>query len=82
LYTSPKYLPQTSYYSIKDVKSDTVVVDFDTNYTKISADTQGSYFDVYMNGLEPERYYKLLIKTVISGSTLVFDNEYFFKVLQ
>ena len=71
-----------SYYAIKDAKSDTVVVDFDTSYTKISADTQGSYFDVYMNGLEPERYYKLLVKTVISGSTLVFDNEYFFKVLE
>jgi hypothetical protein len=82
LYTSPKYLPISSYYSIKDVKSDTIVVDFDDNYTKISADSQGSYFDVYMNGLEPERYYKLLIKTIINGSTIVFDNEYFFKVLQ
>ena len=82
LYTSPKYLPQTSYYSIKDVKSDTIVVDFDDICTKISADSQGNYFDVYMNGLEPERYYKLLIKTIIGGSTLVFDNEYFFKVLQ
>jgi hypothetical protein len=82
IYTVDKYLPSASYYSIKDVKSDTVVVDFDTNYTKISADTQGSYFDVYMNGLEPERYYKLLIKTIIDGSTLVFDNEYFFKVIE
>ena len=82
LFTVAKYLPTSSYYAIKDAKSDTVVVDFDTSYTKISADTQGSYFDVYMNGLEPERYYKLLVKTVISGSTLVFDNEYFFKVLE
>lgn len=82
IYTVDKYLPSASYYSIKDVKSDTIVVDFDTDYTKISADTQGNYFDVYMNGLEPERYYKLLIKTVISGSTLVFDNEYFFKVTE
>lgn len=82
IYTVDKYLPSSSYYSIKDVKSDTIVVDFDENYTKISADTQGNYFDVYMNGLEPERYYKILIKTVISGSTLVFDNEYFFKVTE
>jgi|688.fasta_scaffold43381_3 hypothetical protein len=82
LFTVAKYLPSSSYYAIKDAKSDTVVVDFDTSYTKISADTQGNYFDVYMNGLEPERYYKLLVKTVISGSTLVFDNEYFFKVLE
>ena len=82
LYTSPKYLPATSYYSIKDVKSDTTVVDFDNNYTKISADKQGNYFDIYMYGLEPERYYKLMIKTVISGSTLIFDDQYFFKVTE
>jgi hypothetical protein len=82
LYTNSLYLPSSSYYAIKDVKSDTTVVDFDYNYTKISADNKGNYFDIYMNGLEPERYYKLLIKTVISGSTLVFDNEYFFKVLE
>lgn len=82
LYTSAKYLPTTSWYAIKDIKSDTVVVDFDSIYTKISTDTKGNYFDIYMNGLEPERYYKLLIKTTISGSTLVFDDEYFFKVTE
>ena len=75
-------MPATSYYSIKDVKSDTTVVDFDNNYTKISADKQGNYFDIYMYGLEPERYYKLMIKTVISGSTLIFDDQYFFKVTE
>jgi len=37
---------------------------------------------VYMYGLEPERYYKILIKTVISGSTLIFDDQYFFKVTE
>lgn len=82
IYTTQKILPATSYYSIKDVKSDTTVIDFDNMYTKISADTMGNYFDIYMYGLEPERYYKLLIKTVISGSTLVFDDQYFFKVTE
>jgi len=80
IYTTQKYLPSSSYYSIKDVKSDMTIVDFDDNYTKISADLTGNYFDVYMYGLEPERYYKILIKTVISGSTLIFDDQYFFKV--
>lgn len=82
LYTLPKYLPSSSYYAIKDVKSDINVIDFDTNYTKVSADTLGNYFDVYMYGLQPERYYKILIKTEISGSTLIFDNRYFFKVIE
>ena len=26
---------------------------------------------LYMNGLQPERYYQILIKTTISGSTIV-----------
>lgn len=82
IYTTQKYLPSSSYYSIKDVKGDINVVDFDNNFTKISADLQGNYFDVYMYGLEPERYYKILIKTVISGSTLIFDDQYFFKVTE
>lgn len=82
LYTQPKYLPSSSYYAIKDVKADIMVVDFDTNYTKISADTNGNYFLVDMYGLEPERYYKILIKTIIGGSTIIFDDRYFFKVIE
>ena len=34
-----------------------------------------------MNGLEPERYYQIIFKTNIDGSTLVFDNEYYFKIV-
>jgi hypothetical protein len=34
-----------------------------------------------MNGLEPERYYKILVKTVINNSTIIFDNNFFFKVI-
>jgi len=40
------------------------------------------YFDVYMNGLEPERYYQILIKTTISGTTLILDDNYYFKVIR
>jgi hypothetical protein len=53
---------------------------FDDLYTQISADSTSSYFNVYMNGLEPERYYTILIKSTINGSTIVFDNQYSFKV--
>ena len=57
------------------------MIDFDSTYTKLSCDTSGSYFTMYMNGLEPERYYKILIQTIISGSTIVKDDQYYFKIV-
>jgi len=57
------------------------VINFDEQFTQLSADDKSSYFDLYMNGLQPERYYSILIKTTINGSTLVFDNDYNFKVI-
>jgi hypothetical protein len=61
--------------------TDEFIINFDTQYTQISSDANGNYFDVYMNGLEPERYYAVLIKTIINGSTLIFDDQYYFKVI-
>ena len=83
VYLSNKVLPTSSYWSIKDLDSEEIVVDYDTTYTKISCDTSGSYFDIYMNGLQPERYYKLLFKTELSnGETVISDNNYYFKVIR
>ena len=60
-----------------------MVVDFDTSYTKISANNDGNYFTIYMDGLEPERYYQLLVKTVIDGETLVIEDEgNYFKIVR
>ena len=81
LYTNLNYLPTASYYAIKDLDTNEYVVNFDDNYTQISSDTNGNYFDVYMSGLEPERYYSILIKTNINGSTKIFDDNYYFKVV-
>lgn len=81
IYLNAKILPSSSYWSIKDLDTDEIVVDFDITNTKLSADNQGNYFTVYMSGLEPERYYKLLVKTVLQdGETVVFDNNNYFKV--
>jgi len=82
VYLNNKALPTASYYSIKDLDTEEIVVDYDTTYTKISCDPTGMYFDVYVNGLEPERYYKILIKTTIAGTTLVLDDNYYFKVIR
>ena len=81
LYTTNKFLNSNSLYAVKDLDTNEFVIDFDTNYTKISCDGDGNYFDIYMNGLEPERYYKILIQTTISGSTIVKDEDYYFKVI-
>jgi hypothetical protein len=81
LYTNNYYLPTSSYYAIKDLDTNEYVIDFDTNYTQISADSTSNYFDIYMNGLQPERYYKILIKTTINGSTIILDNNYYFKII-
>jgi len=81
LFTNLNYLPTSSYYAIKDLATNEFVVNFDNNYTQISSDSKGNYFDVYMSGLEPERYYKVIIKTELNGSTILFDDNYYFKVI-
>jgi hypothetical protein len=81
LFTNLNYLPTSSYYAVKDLATNEFIINFDEQYTQISSDNKGNYFDVYMSGLEPERYYKILIKTIINGSTLIFDDDYYFKVI-
>jgi hypothetical protein len=80
IYLSNKYLPTSSYYSIVDLNSRETVIDFDNVYTKLSINSESNYFKIYMNGLEPERYYSILIKTVINDNELILDNDYYFKV--
>jgi hypothetical protein len=82
LYTIQHYLPSgSSWYAVKDLDTNEYVVDFDDDYTLISADTTSSYFDIWMNGLEPERYYKILVKVTAGGSTTIYDDKYYFKVV-
>ena len=81
LFTTNNYLNSSSLYAVKDLDTNEFVINFDDEYTKISCDEIGNYFTIYMNGLEPERYYKILIQTTISGSTIVKDDQYYFKVV-
>ena len=81
VYTTNYYLPTASYYAVKDLDTNEFVIDFDDTYTRISADDQSSHFILYMNGLEPERYYQILLKTNINGSTIILDDNFYFKVI-
>lgn len=75
-------LPSASFWGLRDENTEEMVVDFNTDFTKISCDSNGPFFDIYMDGLQPERYYRILIKTELDGSTVVVDNRNIFKVVR
>ena len=75
-------LPINTYWGLRDENTEEMVVDFDTTNTKVSCDSNGAFFDVYMDGLQPERYYRILLKTTLDGSTTVVDNQNIFKVVR
>ena len=80
-FLTPKYLPTGSQYSIKDMETEEVIIDFDVG-TKLSCDTYGNYFMLDMSSLPQERYFKILIKTEVNGAVEVFDNNTYFKVIR
>lgn len=84
IYLNAKALPSSSYWALKDVKTEEMVVDFDTTYTKISCDNISNYFKIYMNGLEPERYYQILYKTALPDGEIIIidDKSNYFKIVR
>ena len=75
-------MPTNSYWSLVDLNTGEIIVDFD-DCTRLSSVPEYNYFDVYMNGLEPERYYQILIKTQIGKQEIIVDNpSYYFKVVR
>ena len=81
IYTTQHYLPVSASYAVKDLDTNEFIINFDDDYTRISANATGSYFDLYMNGLEPERYYRILLKVPIDNQILILDDNYYFKVI-
>jgi hypothetical protein len=79
-YVKTKLLPSSSFYAIQDNETEEFVVSFD-NYTKISCDLDGHYFDLNTSALEKERYYKIVIKVeCLDGNVYTFDNNAIFQV--
>ena len=77
-----QYLPATSYYGLRDATTDEIIIPFDTEYTKLSADSDGMYFDLFMEGLQPERYYKLMFRVDNNDGINIYDEDYYFKVVR
>jgi len=80
IYNTNLALPENSLWGIKDDFTDEMVVKFNGSHTKISCDSSGSYFDLYMDTLQPQRYYKILVSSSLDGSEVIIDNDNIFKV--
>ena len=81
-YLDPGYFTTSSFYSIRDAHTEEEIIPFNNSYTKISADSEGMYFKIFMRGLQPERYYRVLFKHTNNEGTRIYDNKYHFKVVR
>tara|TARA_R110002012_G_scaffold269920_2_gene454141 strand:- start:370 stop:1515 length:1146 start_codon:yes stop_codon:yes gene_type:complete len=81
-YLNSGYFTTSSYYSIRDAHTEEAIIPFDDDFTKLSADDEGMYFKLYMKGLQPERYYRILFKHTNNDGTEIFDDNYHFKVIR
>ena len=81
---SIKSLPSSSFYTIVDAETNEVIVPYGTG-SKLSCDSDGNYFQLWLDGYQPERYYKIEYR-VQSGSGTTdeldqyFDEGFTFKV--
>ena len=72
-----KYLPSgSSYYSITDAETEDVIVPFGSG-SKLSCDSTGNYFNLWLDGYQPERYYTIRYR-VVSGSVTVDELDQYF----
>ena len=76
------YFTTSSFYSIRDAHTEQEIIPFDNNFTKLSADSDGMFFKIFMKGLQPERYYRVLFKHTNNDGTRIYDNNYHFKVVR
>ena len=91
-YTTAKYLPSSSvagdgtFYQIRDAYTEEVIIPFGSG-SKVSCDSTGNYFNLWMNGLQAERFYRIEYK-VVSGSGTAdetvefYDEKHTFKVVR
>jgi hypothetical protein len=81
VYDTSKYLPETTYYQIRDLLSDTIIVPF-SEYTKVSCDSTGNYFDLNLVNWEAGRDYKIEFKVDRDGLVDYFDNDNVFSLVK
>lgn len=83
-FSTVKYLPSSSYYEIRDAYTDEIIIPYDDDNTKLSCDSDGNYFKLWMNGLYAEQFYKLTYKVVRDTGSLIeyYENKTPFKIVK
>ena len=81
-----KYLPSASiFYEVKDADTEEVIIPFGTG-SRISCDSTGNFFNLWLDGFQAERNYRFCVK-VVSGSGTTetinyYDDDYEFRVVR
>jgi hypothetical protein len=73
-YNDIKYLPSTTYYQIKDMITDEIIIQF-SDYTKVSCNSNGNYFKLNLTNWETNRSYYVEIKIDRSGVIEYFSDK-------
>ena len=73
-YNDVKFLPSTTYYQVKDVITDEVIIPF-SDYTKVSCDSNGNFFKLNLKNWETQRDYYLEIKVERDGVVEYFEDK-------
>ena len=75
-----------TYYSVRDTQTEDVIIPYGTG-SLVSCDSTGNYFNLWMDGLQAERFYRINYK-VVSGSGTAdetvefYDEKHSFKVVR
>tara|TARA_Y100001973_G_scaffold102083_1_gene166450 strand:- start:7438 stop:8619 length:1182 start_codon:yes stop_codon:yes gene_type:complete len=82
-----KVLPSGSvFYEVRDAETEEVIIPYGSG-SKVSCDSTGNFFNLFMDGLQAERNYRFCIK-VVSGSGTTdeqinfYDDNYEFRVVR
>lgn len=78
-YDQTKYIP-TGSYQIEDEVTGDIIFPFG-DYTKISTDQSGSYFNLDLNSLPHKRVYRLKLKITTDGMDNLIDDKYLFEIV-
>jgi hypothetical protein len=73
-YADINYIPQTSYYAVRDEITKVNLIDF-SEYTKISCNSEGNYIKLDTSNFPTDRVYRLLFKVVRDGVSEFIEDD-------
>lgn len=80
LYVQPYTLPSSSVWRVVDDQTNQPLVEFDPEYTLLHSDQNGNYIKFNTSILEPDRYYRIEVKTFDNDTFRILDTKVPFKL--